>query len=222
MAKQIAVIGLGRFGSRVARTLHQMGHNVLAIDSDPRIIEEHRGITTYPVQADATAESVLHDLGITEYDIIVVAISTNVTSNIMTTVLLLSLGVGESNIIARANNRLHADTLRRLGIEKIITPEEETGTRLAHTIFSQELREYIALTPNYGVGMLRSPDHWADKSLRELGFSGNRDRHHVVVLALRRDRNVILAPDEDERVIMGDWLLLAGTDEGLETVVQDH
>ena len=70
--------------------------------------------------------------------------------------------------------------------------------------------------------MLRSPDDWAEKSLRELGFSGARDRHHVVVLALRRDRNIILAPDEDERIITGDWLLIAGTDEGLETVVQDH
>jgi uncharacterized protein with PhoU and TrkA domain len=70
--------------------------------------------------------------------------------------------------------------------------------------------------------MLRLPDHWAQKSLRELGFSGIRDRHRVVVLALRRDRNVILAPDEDERVAEGDWLLIAGTDEGLETVIQDH
>ena len=70
--------------------------------------------------------------------------------------------------------------------------------------------------------MLRLPDHWAQKSLRELGFSGTRDRHRVVVLALRRDRNVILAPDEDERVTEGDWLLIAGTDEGLETVVQDR
>ena len=219
MPKQIAVIGLGRFGSTIARALHQMGHNVLAIDNDPRVVEEHRGNTTYPVQADATVEAVLRELDIQSYDIVVVAIGSDITANIMNIVLLLSLGVKEDRIVARAQNQLHSDTLQRLGIRHVVTPEQEMGTRLAHTLFHQELTEYISLTPSYGMGLMKLPQAFVNKTLREVGLGGARDRYRPAVLALRRGRNVILSPAEDDQLQDGDWLVMAGSDEELEKLV---
>ena len=219
MPKQIAVIGLGRFGSTIARTLHQMGHNVLAIDEDSRVVEEHRGNTTYPVQADATIDTVLRELDIQSYDIVVVAIGSNITANIMSTVLLLSLGVEEERIVVQAQNQLHSDTLQRLGIRHVVTPEQETGIRLAHTLFHTEITEYISLTPNYGLGLMKLPPNLVNKTLRDVGLGGARDRYRMAVLALRRGRNVILSPDENEQLQEGDWLVIAGGDEELEKLV---
>ena len=219
MAEQIAVIGLGRFGSTIAKTLYQMGHNVLAIDSDARLVEEHRGVTTYPVQADATVETVLRELGIQSYDIVVVAIGSDVTANIMAAVLLLSLGVKEDRLIVRAESELHADTLRRMGIHRVVSPEQEMGSRLAHTMFRQEMPEYLSLTPTYGVGLMKLPASFVNKSLKEVGLGGARDRYRPAVLALRRGRNVVLSPDEDDQLRDGDWLVMAGSDEQLEKLV---
>jgi trk system potassium uptake protein TrkA len=218
MAQQIAVIGLGMFGSTIAKNLYQMGHNVLAIDSDARLVEEHRGVTTYPVQADATMETVLRELGIQNYDTVVVAIGTDVTANIMATVLLLSLGVNEKRLIVRAENELHADTLRRMGIGRVVSPEKEMGSRLAHTMFRQAMPDYLSITPSYGIGLMKLPASFINKSLKQIGLGGARDRYHAAVLALRRSRNVILSPDEDEQLQEGDWLVLAGSDEQLEKV----
>ncbi|MSQ41183.1 MAG: TrkA family potassium uptake protein [Dehalococcoidia bacterium] len=216
---QIAIIGLGRFGSTLAKALHQMGHNVLGIDKDQRLVEEHRGAVTYPVRADATSESVLRELGIPNYDMVVVAIGTDMTANLMAVVLLLNLGVKEDRIIARAENQIHADTLRRMGIWRVVLPEQEMGARLAHTLFLPSMPDYISLTATYGVGLMRPPPGYADKTLRELGLGGGRDKYKSTVIALRRGRNVILSPDEDERLQEGDYLMLAGNDADLERLM---
>jgi trk system potassium uptake protein TrkA len=216
---QIAIIGLGRFGSTLATALHQMGHNILGIDKDQRLVEEHRGTITYPVRADATLESVLRELGIPNYDIVVVAIGTDITANLMAVVLLLNLGVKEDRIIARSENRIHADTLRRMGIRRVVLPEQEMGARLAHTLFLPSMPDYVSLTPNYGVGLMKLPSSYVDKTLREVGLGGSRDRYRLAVLALRRGRNVVLSPDEDERLQEGDFLVLAGNDADLERLM---
>ncbi len=216
---QIAIIGLGRFGSTLAKALHQMGHNVLGIDKDQRLVEEHRGAITYPVRADVTVESVLRELGIPNYDMVVVAIGTDITANLMAVVLLLNLGVKEDRIIARAENQIHADTLRRMGIRRVVLPEQEMGARLAHTLFLPSLPDYISLTATYGVGLMRLPPGYADKTLREIGLGGSRDRYKLAVVALRRGRNVILSPHEDERLQEGDYLMLAGNDADLERLM---
>jgi trk system potassium uptake protein TrkA len=218
MKKQIAVLGLGRFGASVARTLYNLGHDVLAIDKDEYRVQTIMGTSTYALTGDCTNDTVLKELGIPDYDAAVVAIGSDVVSSIMTCVLLKTMGV--PYVVARAHNELHGNTLDRIGVDKVIHAEEEMGNRLAHNMFNPNVEEYLEITSTFGISKLRVPDRFVGMSLKELGFSSPRDKYGLAVLALRRGRDITLNPDTDDRLRGGDWLVLAGRDELLDQL--DH
>ena len=219
MKKQVVVIGLGRFGSSVARSLYNLGHDVLALDLDEDRVQSLMGQVTHPVAGNGTNEAVMRELGTPDYDAAVVAIGSDIVGSVMTCVLLKTMGV--PYIVARAHDELHGNTLERIGVDKIIHAEAEMGVRLAHNLFNPNLQEYLELSPNYGFSRMRVPDDWVNKTLKELGFSGPRGKYGVAVLALKRGRgknNITLNPDNNERLQMGDQLVLAGRDELLESL----
>ena len=211
MKKQIAVLGLGRFGASVARSLYNLGHDVLAIDKDELRVQTIMGTSTYALTGDCTNDAVLKELGIPDYDAAVVAIGSDVVSSIMTSVLLKTMGV--PYVVARAHNELHGNTLDRIGVDKVMHAEEEMGNRLAHNMFNPNVEEYLEITSTFGISKLRIPERFVGMSLKELGFSSPRDKYGLAVLALRRGRDVTLNPDTDDRLRGGDWLVLAGRDE---------
>ena len=214
MKKQIAVLGLGRFGTSIARSLYNLGHDVLAIDKDENRIQPVMGTTTHALTGDCTNDAVLRDLGIPDYDAAVVAIGADVVSSIMTSVLLKTMGV--PYVVSRAHNDLHGNTLALIGVDKVVHAESEMGNRLAHSMFNPNVEEYLEITPNFGISKLRVPDRFVGMSLRELGFASPRNKYGLVVLAIRRGRDVTLNPDSDDRLRSGDWLVLAGRDELLD------
>jgi trk system potassium uptake protein TrkA len=218
MKKQIAVLGLGRFGASVARSLYNLGHDVLAIDNDELRVQAIMGTSTYALTGDCTNDTVLKELGIPDYDAAVVAIGSDVVSSIMTSVLLKTMGV--PYVVARAHNELHGNTLDRIGVDKVIHAEEEMGNRLAHNMFNPNVEEYLEITSTFGISKLRVPERFVGMSLKELGFSSPRDKYGLAVLALRRGRDITLNPDTDDRLRGGDWLVLAGRDELLDQL--DH
>ena len=209
------VIGLGRFGTSVAHTLFQMGFDVLAIDTDERVVQANLGLVTYSVQGDATNETILRELGAPNFDAAIVAVGSDMQASLMTSVLLATLGV--PLIAARAENRLHGDTLRRIGVHKIIYPEQEMGEFLAHSLFNQDVLEYMDLTPEFGLSKLRISDTLENYSLRNAGLGGGaRDKYGMAVVAIRRGKEVTLAPDEDEVLRRGDILVVAARSDQLE------
>ena len=212
--KQVVVVGLGRFGSSVARALYNLGHDVLAMDVDADKVQSMMGQVTHPVAGDATNEIVLRELGIPDYDAAVVAVGSDIVSSVMTCVLLKTMEV--PFMVARAQNETHANALERLGVDKVIHAESESGVRLAHNMFNPNVQEYMELAPNFGISRLRIPEGMVDKSLRELGFSGPRDKYGLAVLAIKRGKDITLNPDSDERLNKGDLLVLAGRDEIFE------
>lgn len=215
MAKnQVAVIGLGRFGSGLARSLYNLGHDVLAMDVDEEKVQTMMGQVTYPVNGNGTNEVVLRELGISDYDAAVVAVGSDVVASVLACVLLKTMGV--AYVVARASNELHGNTLERIGVDKIIHAESEMGVRLAHNLFNPNLQEYLELAPNFGMSRMRVPEGFVDKSLKELGFSGPRDKYGLAVLAIKRGKDITLNPDNDERLQVGDLIVLAGKDEFLE------
>lgn len=217
MAKnQVAVIGLGRFGSSVARSLYNLGHDVLAMDTDNDRVQSMMGQVTYPVSGDATNEAVLKELGIPDYDAAVVAIGSDIVASVMTCVILKTMGL--EYIVARARNDLHGNTLERIGVNKVIHAESEMGVRLAHNLFNPNLQEYLELAPNFGLSRMRVPEGFVNKSLKELGFSSPRDKYGLAVLAIKRGKDITLNPDTDDRLQPGDLLVLAGRDELLDRV----
>jgi trk system potassium uptake protein TrkA len=215
MAKnQVVVIGLGRFGSGVARSLYNLGHDVLAMDVDEDRVQSMMGQVTYPVAGNATNETVLKELGVPDYDAAVVAVGSDVPGSVMACVLLKTMEI--PYIVARATNELHGITLERIGVDKVIHPESEMGVRLAHNLFNPNLQEYLEMAPNFGLSRMKVPPQFVDKSLKELGFSSPRDKYGLAVLAIRRGKDVTLNPDIDDRLRSGDMLMLAGRDELLE------
>lgn len=214
MKRQIAVMGLGRFGSSVARSLYNLGHDVLAIDIDENKVQSIMGQATHALTGDCTNDAVLKELGIPDYDAAVVAIGSDVVSSIMASVLLKTMGV--PYVVSRAHNELHGNTLERIGVDKVIHAEEEMGNRLAHSMFNPNVEEYLEITPNFGISKLRIPPRFVNMSLKELGFSSPRNKYGLVVLAIRRGKDITLNPDTDDRLQAGDWLVLAGRDEMLD------
>ncbi|MDP6452944.1 MAG: TrkA family potassium uptake protein [SAR202 cluster bacterium] len=214
MKRQIAVMGLGRFGSSVARSLYNLGHDVLAIDIDENRVQAIMGQATHALTGDCTNDAVLKELGIPDYDAAVVAIGSDVVSSIMASVLLKTMGV--PYVVSRAHNELHGNTLERIGVDKVVHAEEEMGNRLAHSMFNPNVEEYLEITPNFGISKLRIPPRFVNMSLKELGFSSPRNKYGLVVLAIRRGKDITLNPDTDDRLQSGDWLVLAGRDEMLD------
>ena len=220
MKKQVVVIGLGRFGTSVARSLYNLGDDVLAIDKDESRVQSIVGQATHALAADATNEAVLRELGIPDYEAAVVAIGSDIVPSIMASVLLKTLGV--PYVVSRAYNELHGNTLERIGVDKVVYAESEMGVRLAHSLFNPNVQEYLELTPNFGISRMKVPSRFVNMSLKELGFSGPRDKYGLSVLAIRRGKDITLNPDTDDRLREGDWLVLAGKDELLDRLELVH
>lgn len=212
--QQVVVIGLGRFGTSVAYTLYQMGHDVLALESDQARVQAAMGQVTYPVQGNATEEAVLRELGIPNFDMAVVAIGSNVEASIMSTVLLKSLGV--PHIVARAKTQLHGQTLERVGADVVVHPEQETGEHVARGLFHPEVQDYMEVAPNFGISKVKASPQTTNRTLKEAGLAGARDKYGLAVLAIRRGKDVILLPSEDERIQKEDTLVLASKEEMLD------
>lgn len=222
MKRQIAVMGLGRFGSSVATSLYNLGHDVLAIDKDETRVQGIMGQATHALTGDCTNDAVLKELGISDYHAAVVAIGSDVVSSIMASVLLKTMGV--PYVVSRAHNELHGNTLERIGVDKVVYAEEEMGNRLAHSMFNPNVEEYLEITPNFGISKLKIPPKFVNMSLKELGFSSPRNKYGLVVLAIRRGKDITLNPDTDDRLRADDWLVLAGRDDmldRLEAIAED-
>jgi trk system potassium uptake protein TrkA len=135
-------------------------------------------------------------------------------ASLMVSVLLATLGV--PLIVARAKDQLHGNTLQRIGVHKVIYPEQEMGEFLAHSLFNPDVLEYMDLTPDFGISKIRVPDSLADLSLKEAGLGGIRDKYKASVIAIKRGKEVTLAPSGDDMLRKGDILVVAIKDDQLE------
>jgi trk system potassium uptake protein TrkA len=214
MKQQVVVIGLGRFGSSVARSLYNLGHDVLALDVSEDRVQSMMGQVTFPVTGDAANETVLRELGVPDYDAAVVAVGTDIVASVLSTVILKNMGI--PYVVARARDDLHGNTLERIGADKVIHAESEMGVRLAHNMFNPNVQEYLELAPNFGFSRIRVPEDYNNKTIGELGFSGPRDKYGLAVMAIKRGRDITLNPDTNDRIRAGDVLILAGRDDFLE------
>ncbi len=214
MAKQVCVIGLGRFGAKLASTLFQREHEVLAIDQDEQRVQGMLGRVTYAVEANATNETALRDLGVGDMDVAVVALGSQIQSSIITTMMLKSMGL--PYVIARATDTQHAEILHRVGADKVIFPEEEAAERAASLDLSPNYVEFMNITEDTGVHKLRPPEKMRGLSLRDAGLVSESTRHRVSVMVIRRGHEYIINPAEDEMIDDGDILVVVGSHEDVE------
>ena len=209
--KQFAVIGLGRFGTSVASALYKQGYEVLAVDADEERVQKFSEEVTHVVQADTTDENSLKALGIRNFDVVVVAIGEDVQANVLTTLLLKDLGV--KHIVAKARNELHGKMLTKIGADRVVYPERDMGQRVAHNLVSTNVLEYIELSPDLSIVEITSPRTLIGQSLAEANL---RAKYEVNVVAIKRDEEVIVPPQPNEKIKDGDVLIFVGQTKGIQ------
>jgi trk system potassium uptake protein TrkA len=209
--EQVMVIGLGRFGSAVARELERLGHQVLAIDRSEAHINDIAPEVTHALQLDAADEDALRSAGAADFDTAIVAISSDAEPSIFATMVLKRLGV--RNVIAKAGSLLHGEILSRVGADRVVFPERETGLRLAHSFNVPNVIDYLDVAPSFGIEKIRPPKSFVGRSLGDLDLKG---RLGLTPIALRRGSQVFVNPAREERLAEGDELILIGRDDKLD------
>ncbi|HSL97983.1 MAG TPA: TrkA family potassium uptake protein [Candidatus Deferrimicrobiaceae bacterium] len=211
MKHSVLVIGMGRFGSAAARELMALGHEVLAVDRDEAPINDISPDVTHAIQADASDEDALKDIGAADFDHAIVAMSSASEASIFATMALRNLGV--KNIIVKAASTLHGRILERVGASRVVYPEREMGARVAHSFSIPNVIDYLDVAPLFGIVKVRPPASFAGRTLRELDIPGQLS---LTPIAVRRGNNVTVNPHRDERIGETDELILIGLDERLE------
>ena len=205
---QVAVLGLGRFGTQLALSLADEGHEVMAIDLSETEVQRVANRLTKVAIADMTDEQALRDLGIGNMDVGVVA-TAYLEASVLAAMNLLSLGVRD--VYAKAQSERHAMMLRRLGVQRVVEPEKEGGQRFAHLLRLREAKDYLSLTSDYGVAIYEPPPRLYGTTLDQLDEEQSTRR----LLMMVRDDEVQLNPVRSQAIKANDLLIFSGADEDL-------
>ena len=181
MKKHIAVIGLGRFGFSVAKTLAKYGSEVIAIDREEERVKKVSEFVSYAVQLDAMDEKALRSVGVQNVDTAIVSIGENIEASILVVMLLKEIGI--RNIIAKAVTTLHGKVLENLGVQRIIFPERDMAIRVAHSLIRPNVLEQLELSQEYSIVELPTPPRLIGKTLKE---SQLRSKYGVNLIAIKR------------------------------------
>lgn len=212
MSKKVCVIGLGRFGAKLAATLHDSHHDVTAIDRDGQKVQSMREFSTWAVEADATDDKSLRDLGVDEVSVAVVALGNQIQSSIITTMLLKSMGV--PFVMAQAMDERHGNMLGLVGADKVLVPEEEAAVRAASLSMNPHHLDFVSITDLDCIHKLRPTEAMRGKSLRDVGLAGD-DGSRPVVILLQRGYEYVMNPRGDEVIGEGDILFVVGSHEAI-------
>jgi len=194
MSLQVAVIGLGRFGSHIAETMSKAGIDVVAIDQNRDLVEQMRDQVTSAISFNSTDEYELRFHGVDKVDVAVVAIGDNLEANLLTTVILKGLGVPK--IVSRTSNRMQGRILRKVGADIVVNPEDEAAERWANRLLTPHIIDHIELAEGYGLVQMAAPKSWINKTLAELNV---RQDFHINIVAIKR-RHEVQETDGGQRV----------------------
>jgi trk system potassium uptake protein TrkA len=198
------VIGLGRFGSALATSLMDLGHEVLGVDTDPGLVQRHSRALTQTVEADATDPAVLAQLGAKEFACAVVGIGTGIEASVLTVAALADLQI--PNIWAKAISDPHARILERVGAHHVVSPERQMGERVAHLVTGR-MMEYLELDPGFALVETAAPTELLGRTLTEVGLRSN---YGVTVVCIKPAGGSFTYATADTRLGPGDTLMVAG------------
>lgn len=211
--KTFAVIGLGRFGTAIARELSALGHEVLAVDVDEVKVQRVADKVTHAVVGDARDMNVLKALGVRNFDCAVVAMGSDVGNSALITLNLKELGLKQ--VVCKAQSHVHQRVLEKIGADRVIFPEHEMGVKLAQGLSSSNVLNFIEFSEDYGIVELSAPKSWEGKSIRELDV---RNAFHVNIIAVRKADHpgtLNVAPGANCMLEAGDNVIALGRSEDI-------
>jgi trk system potassium uptake protein TrkA len=206
----VLVVGLGRFGSSVATSLIELGHEVLAVDTDPRLVQKYADKLTHVVEIDSTSEEALRQIGAHEFPLAVVGIGTHLEASILTTSVLADIGV--PFIVAKAVSIEHGRILQRVGAHEVVYPEHAMGERVAHLV-TGKMMDFIEFDDGFAIVKTRAPAEAVGRTLAE---SALRSRYGVTVVGTKRKGEDFVYARPETVVKDGDLLIVAGETSAVE------
>lgn len=213
--KAYAIFGLGSFGYYLAKYLTGMGQEVLAVDANEAAVERVMGFVSKAVVADSTDPAALEELGLHEYDTVVVSLGENIEASVLTTLNLKELGA--SLIVAKAINEPHGRILDRIGADEVVFPRRDMAQRVAYRLVNADVLEFVPLGSDYGIIEAAPSTEMIGKTLAELDFRNKYNVNVIVVQQLLPEETVV-SPDGSFVVKDSDILVLLGHVEDLEAI----
>jgi len=211
--KSYLVIGLGRFGMEVARQLCSLGCEVLAVDRSADLVQQIANDVTHAAVADARDKDVLKALGAKEFDCAVVSIGGSLGDSVLATMNVKELGI--PRVVCKAHDETHRQVLMKLGADQVVIPEQENAGRLARSLSSHNVLDYIELSDDYGIIEVPAPKSWQGKSLKELNV---RAKLGVNIIAVKNEDGINVSPSADYPIGQKDILVVLGDNAALERV----
>jgi len=226
--KSIAVLGMGQFGYQLAISLTQKNFEVLALDSDPEMIDEVKELVSEAIIIDTTDEKAMRSINIDTIDIAIVAIGSNVQSSLLSTALLQRLGLVDIHV--RHINSLQENILKSIGIKHIISIEKEMGIQVSNTLSTDRVGRYISISERHSLMEIQVPEGFVGKSLKDLHVR-SQFRVNIVGIKTRvptvNDNGEVTyviemtdVPDPNYPLTKEDLLVIAGTDDNLRKFIQ--
>lgn len=211
--KSHIVIGLGRFGSQVARELCKLGCEVLAMDVRPDMVQQVANDVTHAVVGDSQDKEVLRSLDAGSFDCAVVAIGGDLAASVLTLMNLKELGAPK--VICKAHDHTHQRVLEKLGADRVVIPEHEQAVRLARGMASTNVLDYIELSNAYGIIEVPTPKAWHNRTLKDLNV---RATLGVTIIAVKRGKHTHVSPAANFVLHAGDIPVVLGDSDALEAV----
>lgn len=208
--KQFAVLGLGRFGISIVETLSEKGYDVLAVDNCAENVEIVSSYATYAVKADISDERALEELGLKNYDIVIVAVGGNIEANVLATLFAKECGC---YVISKASNTRHREILSRIGADQVVLPERDMGKRLANSLLYGSFMDFIELSDQFSIAESKLGSHWLGKSLMELNIRRN---YGINIVAIRHGNELTVTPGATEVIHKDDTVIMIGKNDKIQ------
>ena len=215
--KQYLVIGCGRFGSSVAKKMCQLGNEVMVIDKNEDSINNIAELVTHTAIVDVTEERDLKSIGLGNFDVVIVAISSDVRASIMATVMAKEMGVPK--VVCKAKDELQAKVLYKIGADKVVFPERDMGIRLAYNLASENILDQINLDPEYSIMEIVTPQNWVGKTIIELNL---RAKYDITVLAVKTQSGLKVMPSPNYKMQEKNILIIIGNTDKISDIILEN
>ena len=207
----VLVIGLGRFGSSVARSLVHLGHDVLAVDERTEIVQKFANDFTHVVAADSTDTEALRQIGAEQFDRAVIGIGTDIEASVLTVLSVVELGIEE--VWAKAISAKHARILESVGATHVVRPESAMGERVAHMVTGAMI-DYIEFDDGFAIARTRAPEVAWDRTLEETGL---RQKYDITVVGVKRRGQDFTYAKPETSIAKSDELIVCGSTKKVES-----